>query len=296
MPEAAITGNIGHVTESIRRVSGAGAHLNIRERGGLIWLSAPNLDAEADWALHGFSTRLGGVSTGEIGTMNLSFLREEEAHVRENYRRLGEAVGFEPERLVLTHQTHSVRVACVSEAEAGSGYLPGLSAVEADGLVTAHPGLTLACFGSDCVMLLAADPIRRCVGCAHSGWRGSLGDIGGELIRTMTGLAGSRPEDIRTVIGPSICMDCFEVGGEVAEQFAARYAPGFHDQLFYRKENGKYQLSLWRACALNFELAGVRPEHMMVTDLSTKCNPYLLYSHRRQKGRQTNLAALIGIR
>ncbi|MBO7711777.1 MAG: laccase domain-containing protein, partial [Lachnospiraceae bacterium] len=70
-------------------------------KDGLVWLTAPQLDAQ-DWLIHGFSTRLGGVSGGEIGSMNLSFTRgDREENVRENYRRLGEAVGFDPRRLVL---------------------------------------------------------------------------------------------------------------------------------------------------------------------------------------------------
>ena len=270
-------------------------HLVFHEKGGLVWMSAPNLDGQS-WLHHGFTTRLGGVSEGDIGTMNLSFTRgDKEENVRENYRRIAEAVGFDPEKLVLTHQTHTANIRIVGKEDAGKGYAKERGYTDVDGLVTNEPGLTLACYGSDCVQLLAADPVRKVIGCAHSGWRGTISDIGGNLVRTMASNFGSDPSDILTVVGPSICGDCYEVSADVADVFTETYPANVHARLLRRKENGKYQLDLWEACALNFERAGVDPGHICVTDLCTRCNPDLLFSHRIQKGRQTNLAALISI-
>jgi len=270
-------------------------HLIFHENGPLVWMTAPNLEAQP-WVRHGFSTRLGGVSEGDIGTMNLSFTRgDAEDHVRENYRRMAEAVGFDPQKLVLTHQTHTANVRVVGRDDAGKGYCVDRGYTDVDGLVTNEPEITLACFGSDCVQLLAADPGRKVIGCAHSGLRGTVADIGGNLIRTMQKQFGSNPADILTVVGPSICGDCYEVSEDVITHFEQVYPAETHGRLFYRKENGKYQLDLWQACALNFEQAGVAPAHICMTDLCTRCNPQLLFSHRIQKGRQTNLAALISI-
>ena len=236
------------------------------------------------------------MSEGEIGSMNLSFTRgDREENVRENYRRIAEALGFEPKRLVTTFQTHTANVRIVTEEDAGKGYDRDREYVDVDGLVTDVPGLTLACFGADCMMLLAADPVRRVVGCAHSGWRGTVADIGGNLIRTMQRHYGSDPKDILTVIGPSICSDCYEVGGEVTDCFAQAYPEHTHGDLFRKNDNGAWQLDLWQACRLNFMRAGISEKHICITDYCTRCNPQLFFSHRIQKGRQTNQAALIGI-
>ena len=46
--------------------------------------------------IHGFSTRLGGVSRGYLGTMNLSFHRGDDPEaVMENHRRLAAAIGYD---------------------------------------------------------------------------------------------------------------------------------------------------------------------------------------------------------
>lgn len=42
----------------------------------------------------------------------------------------------------------------------------------------------------------------------------------------------------------------------------------------------KYQLDLWKANEIIFQEAGVRKEHLAVTDICTCCNPKLLFSHR----------------
>ena len=270
-------------------------HLIPHRKDGLVRLTAPVFDAR-DWLTHGFTTRLGGVSEGEIGSMNLSFTRgDREENVRENYRRLAEAVGFDPGRLVMTFQTHTANVRIVTAEDAGKGYDRERGYVDVDGLVTDVPGLTLACYGADCMTLLAADPVRRVVGCAHSGWRGTVADIAGNLVRTMAEHYGSDPGDILAAIGPSICGDCYEVGREVVDCFASAYPEDKHAGLFWKNDNGAYQLDLWQACRLNFERAGISGQHICVTDYCTRCNPQLFFSHRIQKGRQTNQAALIGI-
>ena len=89
---------------------------------GVCYVSFPLLDAERGF-VHGFSTRIGGVSEGDLSSMNLSFTRgDDPERVRENYRRTAAAVGFETDRLVFTHQTHTNHVRVVTEADAGNGF------------------------------------------------------------------------------------------------------------------------------------------------------------------------------
>lgn len=271
-------------------------HLTLHETKGLYWLSSPLLEGEPG-LVHGFSTRLGGVSTGDTGTMNLGFAREEnKENVRENYRRIAAAIGFDPDRLVMTHQTHTRNVRIVREQDAGSGFAKERPYRDVDGLVTDAAGITLACFSADCVPVLVWDPEHPAVGCAHSGWRGTVADIAGEVIRIMGKEYGSQPAKMKAAIGPSICQSCYEVSEDVIEVFAETYDPFLHEKLFYRKENGKYQLNLWEAVRQNLLRAGLNEEHISLPDLCTHCNPAFLFSHRTLHGRQGNLAAFIGIR
>lgn len=114
------------------------------------------------WLTHAFSTRLGGVSSGCFASMNLGFGRgEEDKIVAENYKRLGDAVGFDWKKVVLSHQTHTTNVRLVTEKDAGKGTVRERDYTDVDGLITNEPGLPLVTFYADCVPLYFADPKIR---------------------------------------------------------------------------------------------------------------------------------------
>ena len=257
---------------------------------GVCYVSFPLLDAERGF-VHGFSTRIGGVSEGDLSSMNLSFTRgDDPERVRENYRRIAAAVGFETDRLVLTHQTHTNHVRVVTEADAGKGFVRERDYTDVDGLVTDVPQLVLTTFYADCVPLFFIDPVHRAIGLSHSGWRGTVSDIAAVTVRTMQGEYGSRPEELLVGIGPSICQDCYEVSEDVIEEFRASYEEKLWMRLYREKGNGKYQLNLWEACRQNLLRAGVLPDRIEVTDLCTCCNPQIFFSHRASGGKRGNLA------
>lgn len=266
------------------------------EKDGVVYVSFPLLDAEKGF-VHGFSTRIGGVSEGDLSSMNLSFTRgDDPERVKENYRRIAAAIGFDEKRLVLTHQTHTNHVRVVTEADAGKGYIKERDYTDVDGLVTNVPNLVLTTFYADCVPLFFIDPVHRAIGLSHSGWRGTVSDIAGVTVETMERAYGTRPEDLLVGIGPSICQDCYEVSEDVIDEFRASYEEKLWPQLYREKENGKYQLNLWEACRQNLLRAGVLPGRIEVTDLCTCCNPQLFFSHRASHGKRGNLAGFLMIR
>lgn len=123
---------------------------------------------------HCFSTRLGGVSEGFLSSLNLGIHRGDSLETcLENYRILGEAVGFSPEDTVLTRQLHGDIVATVGAADRGCGLLQELGDIERDGLMTNEPDTALTVFGADCTPVLLYDPVKRAVAAVHSGWRGT---------------------------------------------------------------------------------------------------------------------------
>ena len=68
--------------------------MEVRKRDGVTYLSYPRLERESA-IVHGFSTRLGGVSTGIWSSMNLSYSRGDDPDaVTENYHRIARAIGF----------------------------------------------------------------------------------------------------------------------------------------------------------------------------------------------------------
>ena len=270
-------------------------NMNLRKNGEVVYLTFPALERETA-VYHGFSTRFGGVSEGIYHSMNLSFTRgDQEEAVKENFCRISSAIGFPSESIVTSDQTHTTNVRVVTEEDRGCGITKPRSYTDVDGMVTNVPGLTLATFYADCVPLYFYDPVHRAIGLSHSGWRGTVGKIGKVTVETMARVYGTKPEDVLAAIGPSICQECYEVSADVIEQFRGAFEEKDWNDLFYAKENGKYQLNLWKANEKIFLEAGILPEHISLSNLCTCCNPKFLFSHRASHGKRGNLAAFLGI-
>ena len=240
---------------------------------------------------HGFSTRLGGVSKGYWASMNVSTTRgDDPADVEENLRRIAKAIGVRRDSLTFTNQTHTTNVAVVKEEDKGRRFQ------ETDGMITNVPGICLVTFYADCVPLYFVDPVKKVIGLSHSGWRGTVGKMGKVTVELMQKTYGSDQEDILAAVGPSICQDCYEVSEDVILEFQKSFGEQDWQQIYYKKENGKYQLNLWKANELIFREAGILPEHIAVTNVCTHCNPEILFSHRTTGDKRGNLGAFLALK
>lgn len=261
-----------------------------RQKGDLEYLVFPKLE-ETGVVEHLFTTRTGGISCGIYSTMNLSFSRGDDPEcVSENYRRIGEVLKVEPGHMVASKQTHTTNIHLVTEEDLGNGITRPSAYDDIDGLATDIPGIALATFFADCVPLYFVDPVHKAIGLAHSGWRGTVAGMGACMVQFMQEHFQSDPRDLVAAVGPSICVDCYEVSEEVAEQFRE----GFPEEVLQKgKAPGKYQLDLWKANESILLKAGILPEHLSVTDVCTCHNPEYLFSHRASHGRRGNLAAFL---
>lgn len=254
---------------------------------GVPFLTYPMFE-ETGIVRHGFSTRLGGVSTGCFSSMNISTTRGDDMDaVKENCRRMAKALGISEEDFTYTNQTHTVNVAVVKKEDKGKRFL------ETDGMITNVPGICLVTFYADCVPLYFVDPVKKVIGLSHSGWRGTVGKMGKVTVEKMKKTYGCDPKDILAAIGPSICQDCYEVSEDVILEFQRSFEERFWPELYYEKENHKYQLDLWRANELIFLESGILPEHIAVTNVCTHCNPDILFSHRATGNKRGNLSAFL---
>lgn len=270
--------------------------MRLVEKNGVPYFVFKNLE-NTGLVRHGFSTRMGGVSEGFLGSMNLSFTRGDDPEkVRENFRRMGMAIGFETKDLVLSDQTHTTNVRLVTEEDRGKGFDKEKDYTDTDGLITNVPGLMLVTIYADCVPLYFVDPVHKAIGLSHSGWKGTVHRIGKVTLERMAEEFGTRPEDVQAAIGPSICQGCYEVSEDVARAFMDEFADQLDDRLVYRKGNGKYQLNLWSANERILLEAGIRPEHLTITNVCTCCNHELLFSHRASHGQRGNLGAFLGLK
>jgi polyphenol oxidase len=262
-----------------------------------------------DWLVHGFSTRLGGVSKG--GALNLGFTDwDARENVAENRRCFFRAIGAEKMRPVALRQIHSDVILTI-----GAG-ADNIEPRTGDALITREPGVLLIAQTADCIPILLADPQTKSVAAIHSGWRGTLAGIAEKTIGRMRMELGARPENIIAAIGPGIGRCCYEVGGEVAQQFEARYAgarewfEGPFDKLAAGENDPNWlpwltmrppghappplrvHLDLIAANRAILAAAGVRPANISASDSCTSCRTDLFFSYRRERATGRMMAAI----
>lgn len=243
---------------------------------------------------HGFSTRLGGVSTGIFSSLNLGFTRGDEYDlVLENHKRISRSIGFNYKDIVTSKQTHTTNIKVVGEEDKGKGIITDRDYSDIDGFVTNVPGIPLATYYADCVPLFFVDVKEKAIGLSHSGWRGTVNEMGLKTVRVMEREYGSQPENIVAFIGPSICQKCYEIGLDVAEEFLKKFSENDKDKILIKKDKEKFQLDLWKANEIIMLKAGIKKENIDITDICTCCNSDLLFSHRASKGERGSLGAFL---
>ncbi|MCR5557023.1 MAG: peptidoglycan editing factor PgeF [Butyrivibrio sp.] len=274
--------------------------IELREKNGVAYFVFPRIE-ELGVVEHLFSTRLGGLSRGCYSTMNLSYTRgDEKEAVDENYCRISEVMGHghKLDDFVSTFQTHTSNVKVITEADRGKGPLIQRDYTDVDGLITNVPGIILSTFHADCPPVYFIDPVKKAIGLSHSGWKGTKGQISARTIALLTENYGTDPRDLYCAIGPSICGPCYEIGEDVATEFSESFSRSELEDngILVSYPGNKYRLYLWNAIKLTLLKSGVKEENILVTDVCTRCNPELLFSHRIHHEERGNLAAFLSLK
>lgn len=257
--------------------------ITVRKTGTMEYLTADGITAA-----HAFTTRMGGVSTGHLSSLNLGMHRgDEDANVQENFRRLAQNVGFDMDKLVLTWQIHSDVVRPVTAADANG--IDHRNYPQCDALITNDPGTALFVFTADCTPILLQDPVTGAVGAIHAGWRGTAAGIAAKTVNAMVAAYGCKPENIRAAIGPNIGQCCFETDEDVPD--AIRKALGEPAEAHICQQGNKYYVNLKAINALFLQNSGVT--QIEQSTHCTACNPDLFWSHRITGGIRGSQGAVI---
>jgi YfiH family protein len=235
------------------------------------------------------TTRRGGVSGGPYGDgaggggLNLgSHVGDRPQDVQRNRELLQAMLPAQPAWLAQVHCADVVDAAPLNH---------GAPPVEADGSVSAAPGVVCAIQVADCLPVLFCDAAGGVVGAAHAGWRGLAAGVLENTVSRMRG-AGADAE-ILAWLGPAIGPQKFEVGAEVREIFMARDAASNAAFVPVASREGKYLADIYLLARLALACAGVK--RVSGGGLCTVSDPQRFYSFRRD-GVTGRMAALVWIR
>lgn len=236
-----------------------------------------------------FTDRLGGMSQGSYGPLNLGRTdHDDPSAVAANFTLVRAELGVS--RIATLHQVHSADVVVIDDTtfpadrpggELGGSAPGGLSLPVADAMVTTLPGVALCIRVADCVPVLLADPQARVVGAAHAG---RVGLASGVLAATVSAMRDLGAVEITAWIGPHVCGRCYEVPADMAEAVVAAVP-----ETASTTRQGTPALDLGAGCEAQLGRLGVPATHHGGCTLEDE----LLHSHRRDGAAAGRLGALV---
>jgi hypothetical protein len=203
-----------------------------------------------------------GFSTVALGSMGLTGATDPE-DVIQRRQQLAEEVGFDLDRSLMTVQEHGANVATFHRRQPEGGQC----VFSTDALATDVPGQAIVTYHADCFPLLFVDTSRGVVAGAHAGWRGTLAGVATRTAQSLQAAYGSWPGQIDVLIGPGICGRCYQVGDDIAQQFAARYG---REDRYLASDRGDVRLDLAALLRLQLEDAGVAPDRIRSSGWCTR--------------------------
>jgi YfiH family protein len=229
----------------------------------------------------GFSTRNDGNLALHVGDDPRAVIARRE--------KFAAAAGFDFSAWTCADQVHGIDIARVGLTEVGAGRHALHDKLDGyDGLLTNVPGVMLVSFYADCVPLYFVDPVKRVVGLAHAGWKGTVRGIAAEMVHQMVRDYGCRAEDMLAAIGPAIGPCCYEVDDTVINAINEQLG-----RVVYQP--GKAMVDLKK---INQEIMireGILSTNIDMSASCTSCQINTYFSHRAEQGKTGRMASWIGI-
>ncbi|MDP3964797.1 MAG: laccase domain-containing protein [bacterium] len=234
---------------------------------------------------HGISDRSDG---------NIALYRGDQEISLANRMKFYQANDIDPSRMVKPTIAHGTEVKVIGEDDLGKGALSSAKDLEIDGLVSFITDTTLSFDTADCQVLMFWDDAARGIGLAHSGWKGTDGNIAAKMIEE---LSQKIPvEEIKVTFGAGICGECYRFPKEIDHPLKqlpnwGRYRTDYDDGSASFNINGYLKDQLIEA--------GVKSENIDIdTNLCTThtttqdSEESAFFSHRlaSQKGEEASLA------
>ncbi|TKJ39839.1 hypothetical protein CEE37_11215 [candidate division LCP-89 bacterium B3_LCP] len=180
--------------------------------------------------------------------------------------------------VIMAEQVHGNKVAPAGERN----YVYGV-----DGVMTDAPEVMLTIRVADCLPIYLWDKKGKYIALLHAGWRGSVGNIAGEGVKSLSETYNVLPAQIGALLGPCVCQSCYQVGSEVADKFDPACVDTHSD--------GRHYLDIREANYRQLLGAGLEEESIFSDPSCTSCQPDIFFSYRRDGSDTGRMTAMIGI-
>lgn len=227
-------------------------------------------------------TKLGVTNLMSTKDMDLGFTTNYgTGTVEEQYAELINAMPGEVRDLYIMRQVHGADIKDTSDFEAdreGMYLLDDFKVTKGiDGMVTDKEGSAISVTVADCVPLVIYDPVNKAIANLHSGWKGTLLEIGKKGLEILIDKYGTNPESCHVLLGPHIGAEDFEV----TEELAVRFKEKFGEKYQAKKDETHWTIDLSSIIADMFKELGVHPDNIYASEESTFSDRDLYHSYRR---------------
>ncbi|SHE41723.1 conserved hypothetical protein [Marinitoga hydrogenitolerans DSM 16785] len=260
----------------------------LKQKEDICYLTIPIFEKYRN-LFHLFTTRKTGYNGKDLNLgINTPTSLEE---VYKNYLKLCRILNINTKNIVLSDQVHEDNILIVNDSYKSRNFLFDKKVKNADGLITNKKNIFLFTLYADCTPIYFYDPINEVIGVSHSGWKGTIKEIGKKTILKMKSVFNSQPENILIALGPSIGPESFEVRKDVKTLFEKK----FGKEVIKPKNEEKFLINIWKAIEISLIEVGIKKENILISNIDTYSNTDLFFSYRKEgnTGRMTTIMALI---
>lgn len=208
--------------------------------------------------------RHGGISKGLYASLNVGDnVGDRDGAVLQNRFLVKKNLAID--YVLRAKQIHGSEIYCLTEP-----LTKDLEVEGSDALITDQAGVGLMIQQADCQAVLLFDSVREVIAAVHCGWRGSVQNILGRVVATMTNTYGTVPADIQALISPSLgpcCAEFINYQRELPEQF-------------YPFMVGDKYFDFWGISRRQLQDAGVPEQRISAAEICTCCSD-AYFSYRR---------------
>lgn len=224
--------------------------------------------------------------------INVQIKENDKTELIESYKKVAKALNIDYQNIIKPHQTHTDRIEIVNS--------PSEEFEEVDGVITNKRNIFLCTTSADCTSLFLYDDSKKVVADVHSGWKGTLKQIGKKAVEKMKNEFGCNPKDIICCISPCIRKCHFEVEEDVKELFKKEFS--YTDRIQEIIEEGrniegkqKYNIDTVLINKIILQETGILPENIIDSGICTVCHSDLFHSYRVDKEKSGRNGAFIGM-
>lgn len=252
------------------------------KKGDIEYLKFRKLEKYKDKVNHIITLRHGGVSCGEVSSLNFRTVGgDNRENNLKNLQLVCNILDIAPQNVYKGKQAHTNNVLVINNQNKENYKFEIFSKDEYDAYITNEKNIATLVTTADCNPIIIYDPVKNILANVHSGWKGTIKKVYIEAIDVMLKMFNSNIEDLIFCIGPSIKKCCFTSKEKEFKEKFVNVWKYENEYICYDEDNETFHIDLSYVIKRDILEKGIKEENISVCDICTMCNSNDFYSYRK---------------